>query len=72
MDDKIKEILEEIGAAVGAMNTGISGMVDTQPIGLAGEQMTPVVGKERRNTQKNAGLRYKYKKSWGKNGTEVQ
>lgn len=61
MDDKIKEILEEIGAAVGAMNTGISGMMDTQPIGLAGEQMTPIVGKERRNTTKTFDKRYKVK-----------
>ena len=52
------DILEDIA-------TGIAGMMDTQPINVAGKRM-PSYKKERRNTQKNADLRYKYKKIWGK------
>lgn len=57
------EILEEIA-------TGIAGMMDTQPNPVAGQEQPTKIRKERRNTQKNADLRYKYKKIWSKPAKE--
>ena len=57
------EILEEIA-------TGIAGMMDTQPNPVAGQEQPTKIRKERRSTQKNADLRYKYKKIWSKSSKE--
>lgn len=53
------ELLEEIA-------TGIAGMMDTQPINLAGKEMPSKYSKETKNKQKKAQLGYKYRKQWGK------
>ena len=60
----LEALLEDLG---GGMNTGISGMMDTQPINLAGKEM-PSKGytKEGKRREKKAYLGYKYRKIWGK------
>ena len=60
------EILEGLLEDMGGMNTGTTGMMGVQPINLAGKEMPTKIKKERSNKQKNADLRYKYKKIWGK------
>ena len=54
----LEDLLEDLG---GGLNTSIAGMMDTQPINLAGKVM-PSYTKEKRNTQKKAQLGYKYQK----------
>ena len=57
----IIKLTEDAGIS---MNTSISGMMDSQPITLAGEeQPSKKYKKETKNTEKRAMLGYKYQKS---------
>ena len=81
--ENIKAIYEEIIQVcrdtiklcedTGGFNTSIAGMMDSQPITLAGkEQPSKKYNKETKNSEKKAMLGYKYKKSRHSNQTVVQ
>ena len=59
--DEEKSKLQEAIDLLEEIATSIGGMMDVQPINLAGEEMPSKVEKEKRNTTKTFDKRYKVK-----------